>query len=328
MKRLAETPASPYDGRWFLQHELLLLAFYLLNISGTMVNILWFSLILLAIWFSVIFIRDLSRHRREWAGANWVKSGLIGFVVNFFDVLGIGAFAPQTALLRFTRLVPDRVMPGTLNVANTLPVLIQAIIFIRVIEVEPITLVAMLASAAIGAIFGARYVSRLSENMIRLVMGIALLVTAGFMILNGMQGIRGSGTDIGLHGSRLLIAVAVNAILGALMTAGIGLYAPCMALVFLLGLSPKVAFPIMMGSCAFLMPPASATFIGKGAYDRKAAVGMAIPGMVAVLIAAFIVKSLPLDALRVLVVLVIIYTAASMLIAYARGRGETKELAS
>ena len=286
-----------------------------------MVNILWFSLILLAIWFSVVLVRDLWLHRRELKGPFWT-SGLIGFVVNFFDVLGIGAFAPQTALLRFTKQTADRVMPGTLNVANTLPVLIQAIIFIRVIEVEPVTLVTMLLSSALGAVFGARIVSRLSENRIRLVMGIALLVTAGFMIINGLQGINGSGTAIGLTGWRLVIAIAVNAILGALMTAGIGLYAPCMALVFLLGLSPKVAFPIMMGSCAFLMPPASTTFIKKGAYDRKAAIAMAIPGMIAVPIAAFLVKSLPLNTLRVLVVLVILYTAASMLSAFAKGRRE------
>jgi uncharacterized membrane protein YfcA len=142
------------------------------------------------------------------------------------------------------------------------------------------------------------------------------------MIVNAMQGIQGSGTAIGLSGWRLVVAIAVNAILGALMTAGIGLYAPCMALVFLLGLSPKVAFPIMMGSCAFLMPPASATFIKKGAYDRKAAIAMAIPGMIAVPIAAFLVKSLPLDILRILVVVVVLYTAASMLIAFARGRSE------
>ena len=271
-----------------------------------MVNLLLLSLILLAICYSVVFARDLWRNRAELNGPVW-RSGIIGFVVNFFDVLGIGAFAPQTALLRFSKLVPDRMMPGTLNVANTLPVLIQAIIFIRIIEVEPVTLVAMLISAAVGAVFGARVVSKLPENTVRLVMGIALLVTAGFMIANAMQGIRGSGTAIGLSGVRLVTAILVNALLGALMTAGIGLYAPCMALVFLLGLSPKVAFPIMMGSCAFLMPPASATFIRQGAYDRKAALAMAIPGMVAVLIAAFVVRSLPLDTLRVLVVLVVVY---------------------
>jgi len=84
-------------------------------------------------------------------------------------------------------------------------------------------------------------------------------------------------------------------------------------LVYALGLSPQVAFPIMMGSCAFLMPPASIRFIKEGAYNRKAAMAMAIPGIVAVLIAAFIVKSLPLNTLRWLVIFVILYTSAVML---------------
>jgi uncharacterized membrane protein YfcA len=144
-------------------------------------------------------------------------------------------------------------------------------------------------------------------------MGIALLITAGFMFAGKMKWIQGGGTDIGLHNVKLGIAVFVNFILGALMTAGIGLYAPCMALVFALGLSPQVAFPIMMGSCAFLMPPASVKFIKEGAYNRKAAFAMAIPGMIAVLIAALIVKSLPLDTLRWLVIIVIIYTSVVML---------------
>ena len=110
-----------------------------------------------------------------------------------------------------------------------------------------------------------------------------------------------------------MVAIAVNFVLGALMTAGIGLYAPCMALVFALGMSPKVAFPIMMGSCAFLMPPASAKFIREGAYNRMASLGMVGPSIVAVLIAAFIVKSMDLNVLRWVVIGVILYTSAIML---------------
>jgi len=133
-----------------------------------------------------------------------------------------------------------------------------------------------------------------------------------------MEWIKGGGTDIGLSGYKLVIDIAVNFLLGALMTAGIGLYAPCMAMVFSLGLSPQVAFPIMMGSCAFLMPPASIKFIKEGAYNRKAAFSMAIPGIVAVFIAAFIVKSLPLESLRWLVIVVILYTAILLLRAFKR----------
>ena len=67
------------------------------------------------------------------------------------------------------------------------------------------------------------------------------------------------------------------------------------------------------GLMFFLMPPASIRFIREGAYNRKAAMAMAIPGVVAVLITAFIVKSLPLDILRWLVIVVILYTSTVML---------------
>ncbi len=290
-----------------------------------MIQIIWISLAILTLWFSVTIVKDYVNHKHNLENVSWFKTGLIGFVVNFFDVLGIGAFAPQTALLKFTKQTEDRLLPGTLNVANTIPVLIQALIFITIIEVEPITLLLMLLSATGGAILGAGIVAKMSEKRIQMVMGIALSVTAFFMFAGKMQWIQGGGTDIGLSGVKLGIAVAVNFILGALMTAGIGLYAPCMALVFALGLSPQVAFPIMMGSCAFLMPPASIQFIRKGAYNRKAAIGMAIPGIFAVLIAALIVKSLPLDTLRWLVIIVIMYTSAVMLRA-AFSKKESKNL--
>lgn len=283
-----------------------------------MVITIWILLIVLALGYSYYLIRDYLKHKNSLENVSWVKSGIIGFIVNFFDVLGIGAFAPQTALLKFTKQTEDRLLPGTLNVANTLPTIIQAIIFIKIVKVDPLTLVLMLIAATAGAVIGAGIVSKLSEKKIRLTIGFALLVTAGFMFANKMQWIQGGGDAIGLTGGKLVIAIVVNFILGAFMTAGIGLYAPCMALVFALGMSPIVAFPIMMGSCAFLMPPASIKFIKEGAYNRKAAIAMAIPGMIAVLIAALIVKSLPLDTLRWVVIVVIIYTSAIMLISAFR----------
>ncbi len=278
-----------------------------------MITAVWISLAGLSLWFAVVLTRDFLAHRKTLENTSWLKTSIIGFVVNFFDVLGIGAFAPQTALLKFTKQTTDKQIPGTMNVANTLPVLLQALIFITIIEVEPITLISMFIAAALGAVLGAGVVAKLSEKKIRLVMGIALLVTAFFMLATNMEWIQGGGEAIGLGSGKLAIAVIANFVLGALMTAGIGLYAPCMALVFALGMSPKVAFPIMMGSCAFLMPPASVRFIREGAYNRKAALAMAIPGVVAVGIAAFVVKSLDLVMLRWVVIGVILYTSGVML---------------
>lgn len=279
----------------------------------TMITFIWIALAILTCWFCIALVRDFLKHKNQLEPVSWTKTSIIGFVVNFFDVLGIGAFAPQTALLKFTKQTEDKVMPGTLNVANTLPVLFQALIFITIIEVDAWTLIFMLVSAALGAIIGAGVVSKLSERKIRLTMGIALLITAVFMIARNLDWIQGGGDAIGLRGGKLAIAIIGNFFLGALMTAGIGLYAPCMALVFALGMSPQVAFPIMMGSCAFLMPLASIRFIREDAYNKKAAIAMAIPGIVAVLIAALLVKSLPLDVLKWVVIGVILYTSAVML---------------
>ena len=277
-----------------------------------MVNLIWILLVVFSFWFIYMLASDIIKNKKNLENISSVKTGVIGFVVNFFDVLGIGAFAPQTALLKFTKQTSDRLIPGTMNVANTIPVLVQALIFIQIVEVEPITLVVMFLTAMGGAIWGAGIVAKLSEHKIRLTMGIALFITAMFMFANKMNWIQGEGTAIGIDGWKLVLAGGVNFILGAMMTAGVGLYAPCMALVFLLGMSPEVAFPIMMGSCAFLMPPASYKFIKSGAYNRKAALLMAIPGTIAVLIAALVVKSLPLDVLRWLVIAIVLYTSATM----------------
>jgi len=277
-----------------------------------MTTAIWITLIILSIFFIYVLSKDVIKHQKVLENVSVVKTALIGFVVNFFDVLGIGAFAPQTALLKFTKQTEDRVLPGTLNVSNTIPVLIQALIFIQIVEVESITLISMLLSAAAGAILGAGIVAKLPVRKIQLTMGFALLVTAFFMLSGQMSWIQGGGEAIGLTGGKLALAIGANFILGAFMTVGIGLYAPCMALVYALGMSPLVAFPIMMGSCAFLMPPASAKFIKEGAYNRKASVSMAIPGIIAVLIAAFLVKSLPLSTLRWVVIVVIVYTSLVM----------------
>lgn len=260
-----------------------------------------------------MLLNDFIKHQNVLEAVSIVKTSVIGFFVNFFDTLGIGSFAPQTALLKFTKQTEDRLIPGTLNVSNTIPVLIQALIFIKIIEVEVLTLAPMLIAAAVGAILGAGIVSKLSVRKIQLTMGFALLITAFFMLSGQMQWVESGGEAIGLVGWKLAVAILANVILGALMTAGIGMYAPCMALIYGLGMSPLVAFPIMMGSCAFLMPAASVKFIKEGAYNRKASISMIVPGVIAVLMAAFLVKKMPLDILRWIVIVVILYTSFVML---------------
>lgn len=243
----------------------------------------------------------------------------IGAVANFFDTLGIGAFATTTAAFKLFRRVPDDQIPGTLNVGHALPTMAQALIFIAAVDVEPLTLVSMIAAAVAGAWISVGFVARAPRRTIQIAMGLALLAAAGLFLASVIGLMPAGGEAKGLVGAKLAFAVGANFVLGALMMLGIGLYAPCLILVALLGMSPLVAFPIMMGSCAFLMPVGGSRFVTSGRYSLPAALGLALGGIPAVLVAAYVVKSLPLDWLKMLVIVVVVYAAISMLWSARRG---------
>jgi uncharacterized membrane protein YfcA len=240
---------------------------------------------------------------------------LLGGVTNFFDALGIGSFATSTAAFRFLRMVPDRIIPGTLNAGHALPTIAQAFIFTTLIPVDVLTLVSMITAAVFGAWFGAGIVARWPKRKVQIGMGAALLAAAAFMLMRQFGLFPEGSAEIGVRGVRLGLAVVGNFALGALMTLGIGLYAPCMVLVSMLGMSERTAFPIMMNSCAFLMPVGSLRFIRAESYSMMAAMGLALGGIPGVLLAAFIVKELPLYWVRWLVIVVVIYAALTLLYA-------------
>jgi uncharacterized membrane protein YfcA len=121
------------------------------------------------------------------------------------------------------------------------------------------------------------------------------------------------GAATGLEGTSLYLAVGAHFIMGVLMSFGIGLYAPSLILLSLLGLDPRLAFPIMASSCAFLMPSTGFRFMASQRIDLRVVLGLAIGGIPAVLVAAFIVKELPIVWLRWGVVVVVLYASALLL---------------
>jgi uncharacterized membrane protein YfcA len=245
---------------------------------------------------------------------------IVGFVTNFFDTLGIGCFAPTTAYFKLRARMPDDEIPGTLNTGHALPAMAEALIFIAVVSVDMTTLIAMIVAAVLGAWLGVGIVSGLSRRAIQIGMGAALLCAALLFLIKNLDWMPGSGEALALHGPTLIFAVSVNFLLGALMMLGVGLFAPCLILVSLLGMSPLAAFPIMMGSCALLMPVGGARFVKSGRYNVSAAVGLAIGGIPGVLVAAYIVRSLPMVWLRWLVLVVVLYAAVQMLRSARRSR--------
>ncbi len=271
-----------------------------------------FLLIALGIISGAYTLYWLAAMRREHTKKDFLF-GAIGFGTNFFDTLGIGSFATTTSLFKFTKTVPDRVIPGTLNVGHLLPTVAQAFIYMQLVEVDTKTLVLLIAAAVAGAWLGAGVVASWSKRKVQIGMGATLVVAAALFLMKQFDLFPAGGTALGINGTLLLIGIIGNFILGALMTLGIGLYAPCMIMISLLGMDPTAAYPIMMGSCAFLMPASSVRFIRKESYDWRAAIGLTLGGIPAVLIAALIVKKLPLGAVRWLVIVVVLYTAIMML---------------
>jgi uncharacterized membrane protein YfcA len=266
----------------------------------------------LALAFIVALLRKAA-DRKE-LSPNLESVGL-GAVTNFFDTLGIGSFAPTTAWIKFRKLVPDSFIPATLNVGHALPTITQSAIFLVIlgVHVSPVLLVACIVAAVAGGLVGAPIVVRAPVRVVQGVVGLALVIAAALYAMSNLQMMPLGGSATGFEGASLYIAVGAHFIMGVLMSFGIGLYAPSLILLSLLGLDPRLAFPIMASACAFLMPSTGFRFMASQRIDLRVVLGLAIGGIPAVLIAAFIVKELPIVWLRWGVVVVVLYAAALLL---------------
>lgn len=284
-------------------------------------SLLVFLLIVIAIAYHAFWYL-VERRRRHEAGALRPRPIALGiaFGANFFDTLGIGSYATTTSMSKLWNVMPDEKIPGTLNVGYVMSTVVQAVIFMTIIEVEFTTLICIIAAAVAGAYLGADIVSGFSRRQIQIGMGLALLAASTLMILAMSGQGPAPGEALGISGAKLGIAIVISTVLGALMMLGIGFYAPCLIMISLLGMDPRASYPIMMGACAFLMPSGSTQFIRKGRYHLQTAIAFLIAGPLAVLIAAPLVDRIPLFWLRIFVLVVVLYTAIRMLRSAAQER--------
>ena len=288
-------------------------------------NILILLLIVIAIAYHAFWYFTERRRRHDGSIRPRPLALAIAFVANFFDTLGIGSYATTTSMSKLWNVMRDEKIPGTLNVGYVLSTVVQAVIFMTIVEVEFTTLILIIGAAVVGAFMGAGVVAGFSRRQVQIGMGLALLGASALMVLSLSGQGPAPGVALGLSGFKLGIAIVISTVLGALMMLGIGFYAPCLIMISLLGMDPRASYPIMMGACAFLMPSGSIQFIRKRSYDLRTAIAFLIGGPLAVLIAAPLVDAIPLFYLRILVLIVVLYTSIRMLQSAAQERAAAEK---
>jgi uncharacterized membrane protein YfcA len=270
------------------------------------------------VFFLVILIRAAVAKR---AVPNWEAAGL-GSVVAFFDTLGIGSFAPTTAWFKFRKMVPDRLIPPTMLVGLTPPVMVESIIFLLKlgVKVDPVLLFGSAVAVLMGGLIGAPLVAHARVWVVQLTVAVGLLLAAIAYGMSNLNLFPAGGTAAGLPPVLTVVAIAASFGFGLLLNFGVGNYAPTLVFLSLMGMDPRLCFPIMAGGAALMGAGAGARHIQIGQIDLKVVLGLAIGGIPGVLVAAYLVVTMPLEVLRWLVIVVVLYAAAVMLHAAWRGR--------
>jgi uncharacterized membrane protein YfcA len=271
-------------------------------------------------FFAIVLVR--SAYAR--GATPQVEAIALGAVVSFFDTLGIGSFAPTAAWLKFRKLVPDRLLPPTMLVGLTPPAMTESIIFLLLlgVMVDPVLLFGSAIAVLLGGLLGAPLVARARVWIVQLVVAIGLILAAMAYAMTNLHLFPGGGTAAGLSPALTIVAIAASFGFGILLNFGVGNYAPTLVMLSLMGMDPRLCFPIMAGGAALMGAGAGARHIQLGTIDLKVVLGLAIGGIPAVLVAAFVVKTMPVVMLRWLVIVVVVYAAAVMLRAALSGRRE------
>jgi uncharacterized membrane protein YfcA len=247
-------------------------------------------------------------------------------VVNFFDTLGIGSFATTTAWFKFRRMVPDRLIPQTMLCGLTPPAMTESIVFLIAFsgQLDPVLLFSCVIAVFIGGLVGVPLVTRARVWIVQLIVTIGLLLAALAYAMQNQNLFPGGGTAGSLPLGLMIVAIVANFGFGILANFGVGNFAPTLVLLSLMGMDPKLCFPIMAGGAALMGAGSSYQHLHIGKVNLKIVLGLAIGGIPAVLVAAYVVKEMPIEYLRWLVIVVVLYAAAVMAHASLKGWREGK----
>ncbi|NCT56788.1 MAG: anion permease [Legionella sp.] len=253
-----------------------------------------------------------------------VKLAMTGVLAFIADTLGVGSFPITIALSKLWGTFEDHELPAVTNGAQVIPGTIEALFFIQIIHVDLTTLLTLVAGTCVGGILGGHMITHLSKQKLRLAMIICFTGIIGLLIYQKFGYFTSNHELTALHAWKLWLGFLAMSICGALTSVGIGLFAMVQAVLFLMHLSPAVAFPIMTVAGAMQQPLTTLVFLKQDKIPLRKTLTLSLFGCLGVLIALPIVTHMKQTWLHSLLLIIMIYNVFSITSTYFNDKKSLK----
>ncbi len=258
----------------------------------------------------------------------YFKIGISGVIAFIADTLGVGSFVVNVALAKLLGTFHDDELPAVCNGAQVIPGVIESLFFIQLIDVDVKTLITLVTGACIGGLLGGGVVSQLSKQAIRLAMVCSFATLILVLVSHQLHWLSFGGELIELHSWRLVAGFLGMILCGALTSAGVGLFVMVQAVLFLLNVSPLIAFPIMTTAGAMQQPLTTLVFLQQNKIPLKKTLVLSLSGCLGVLITLPLFKQLTINWLHSLLLIILIYNVITIARAYWRSRLSSRSSAA
>ena len=278
-------------------------------------------ILLLSVFSVVVMVLKLYRQPSEALSfSQYLKlifSGIIAFIA---DTLGLGSFAVNVALAKLLGTFRDDELPGLNNGAQLIPGAIESLFFMSLVEVDFTTLLTLVAGTCIGGVLGGFVMSRLSKQAIRLAMICSFAIIIVLLISHQFHLLPVGGDLTELQSWKLVIGFFALLICGALTSVGVGLFVMVQGVLFVMNVSPVVAFPIMTTAGAMQQPLTTLVFLQKNKIPLKKTMVLSLSGCIGVLITIPIFTHLTISWLHLLLLFILIYNCLAIGYTYLKAR--------
>jgi uncharacterized membrane protein YfcA len=244
-------------------------------------------------------------------------SGIIAFIA---DTLGVGSFAVNVALAKLLGTFRDDELPAVNNGAQVIPGAIESLFFMHLVDVDLTTLLTLVAGTCIGGLLGGFVVSQLSKQAIRLAMMCSFALIIALLISHQFRLLPVGGDLIELHSWKLVIGFFALVICGALTSVGIGLFVMVQGVLFVMNISPVVAFPIMTTAGAMQQPLTTLVFLQQDKIPLKKTLILSLSGCLGVMITIPVFSQLTITWLHTLLLFILIYNLLAIGHTYFRSK--------